>query len=69
MRDDKGGMRTAKKRPTEELAAPKATLWLLIAMEYFMGSNAKGPFKSSSKISGVAIATSVSGLLDAIAAL
>lgn len=51
------------------LPLQKTTLRLLIAMEYLMGSDAKGPLKGGGKISGVAIATGVSGLLHAVATL
>lgn len=66
MRNDKGRMRSAKKRPIEELSAPKATLRLLMAMVYFMRCNAKSAFKGGGKIGGVAVATGVSCLLHAI---
>lgn len=66
MRNDKGGMRNAKKRPTEELSAPKTTLRLLMAMVYFMGRNAKSALKGGGKIGGVAITAGVSGLLNTI---
>ena len=55
-----------KKRPTEELSAPKTTLRLLMAMVYFMGRNAKSALKGGGKIGGVAVAAGVSGLLNTI---
>tara|TARA_R110000737_G_scaffold101164_1_gene134960 strand:+ start:1003 stop:1212 length:210 start_codon:yes stop_codon:yes gene_type:complete len=66
MRNDKGRMRGAKKRPTKELSAPKTTLRPLMAMEHFMRRNAKSAFKGGGKIGGVAVAAGVSGLLHAI---
>ena len=40
-----------------------------MAMVYFMGRNAKSALKGGGKIGGVAVATGVSGLLHAVAAL